>query len=283
MPQEYTNVTCPWCHKKNLLGRQETKGTYRCKYCQKTLLSDPFLSLSKPKFQALSTRWFSVRRTLNNNIHNILIAFAIYGALLFVRHYSGKGSSPTYLPPVSFPTPSMTISMPTPLSIPLTPQTTPSSEPKKPKPTVKPKSALSSKPVRLLTTECGGVPYPTKTGYLKKCPALSIGGYSSVSVDNSQNDSDVFVKLFTLSTTPPKAASVFFIRARDTFTVEDIQPGNYDVRYRNLTSNALSRTEQFKLKEIRTARGVEFSKIRLTLYKVFDGNMQVQPISEDEF
>jgi hypothetical protein len=168
------------------------------------------------------------------------------------------------------------------LAIPVPPNAKVSSA-TKPKPAVKTKPTSSSKPIRLLTTECGGVPYPTKTGYIKKCPALAIGGYSSVTVDNSQNDSDVFVKLFSLATTPPKAASVFFIRARDKFTVTDVQPGNYDVRYRDLTSKALSRTEQFNLKEVRASTGVKFSRFTLTLYKVLDGNMQIQPISENEF
>ncbi|WP_404790395.1 hypothetical protein [Altericista sp. CCNU0014] len=151
-----------------------------------------------------------------------------------------------------------------------------------PKPKPKSKPVPKPKPVKGPTDD-RGVPFPTKSGYLKGYPALAVGGYSSVTVDNSQNSSDVFVKLFTLDTTPPKAASVFFIRAHDKFTVTDIQPGNYDIRYRDLTSGGLSRTEQFNLKEVKTARGVEFSRLRLTLYKVLDGNMQIQPISENEF
>lgn len=164
----------------------------------------------------------------------------------------------------------------------INPKLIPSSSPK-PKSTAKNMTAPKNKAIRLLTAECGGVPYPTQTGYIKKCPALAIGGYSSVTVDNSQNNSDVFVKLFTLGTTPPKAASVFFIRANDKFTVTDVQPGKYDIRYRDLTSRGLLRTEQFELKEIRTSQGVRFGRITMTLYKVTGGNMQTQPISEAEF
>jgi hypothetical protein len=132
-------------------------------------------------------------------------------------------------------------------------------------------------------TDDSGVALPTKTGYVKGYPALATGGRSSVTVDNSQNSSDVLVKLFTLDNNPPKAVSVFFIRAHDKFTVEDIKAGQYDVRYRDLSSKGLSRTEQFNLKEVRTSTGVKFSRLTLTLYKVVDGNMQTQPISEDEF
>lgn len=91
------------------------------------------------------------------------------------------------------------------------------------------------------------------------------------------------MKLFTLDTSPPKPARVFFIPAYKTFTVENVKAGNYDVRYRDLNSGELSRTDEFNLKEAKTGGGIQFSKIRLTLYKVGDGNMQTHIISANEF
>lgn len=207
---------------------------------------------------------------------SILTVLAAVGLLAVVHSYSSKRPSSLSSKPIGLPSPtqSPTVSSSTPKAK-LTPTPTPKLTPK-----LAPK--LAPKPIQCPTND-PKVTFPTQSGYLKGYPALAVGGYSSVTVDNSQNNSDVFVKLFTLDTTPPKAASVFFVRARDTFTVTDIQPGNYDIRYRDLTSCGLSRTEQFNLKEVRTARGVEFSRLRLTLYKVLDGNMQVQPISENEF
>ena len=102
-------------------------------------------------------------------------------------------------------------------------------------------------------------------------------------VDNSQNDSDVFVKLFTLDTNPPAPVRVFFILAKEKFTIEDIKAGNYDVRYRDLDSGALARTDPFDLQEFETLEGIEFSEVTLTLYKVYGGNMQTHSISENEF
>ena len=194
---------------------------------------------------------------------SILTVFAGFSLLMLVRACSGEGQ----LSSLS----SASIASSNPTASPTLSSLTP-----KPKPTPK------FKPVGRPTDD-NGVPFPTKSGYLKGYPTVLLGSYSSVTVDNSQNDSDVFVKLFSLNTTPPKAASVFFIRAHDTFTVKGIKRGNYDVRYRDLTSGVLSRTEQFNLKEVRTARGVQFSKLRLTLYKVLNGNMKTQPISEGEF
>lgn len=137
-------------------------------------------------------------------------------------------------------------------------------------------------PVRPLTAD-NGVPFPATSGYIQGYPVRATGGYSTVTVDNSQNDSNVFVKLFTLDTSPPKPARVFFIPAYKTFTVKNVKAGNYDVRYRDLNSGGLSRTDEFNLKQVKTGGGIQFSKITLTLYKVRAGNMQTHTISENEF
>ena len=91
------------------------------------------------------------------------------------------------------------------------------------------------------------------------------------------------MKLFSLDQVQAKPVRVFFIRAAEKFTLEDITAGNYDVRYRNLDSGTLSRSEPIQLKEFRTDSGVRFSNVTITLYKVIDGNMETYPISEAEF
>jgi hypothetical protein len=133
------------------------------------------------------------------------------------------------------------------------------------------------------TTADNGVPFPSASSYIDGYPIQATDGYSNVIVDNSQNDSDVFVKLFTLDTNPPAPVRVFFVRAGEKFTIENIKAGNYDVRYRDLDSGALARTDPFDLREVETLDGIEFSEITLTLYKVYGGNMQTHSISENEF
>jgi hypothetical protein len=255
MPQEMM-VTCPYCHQKNQLHNRATNGTYKCSHCQ-CPFSDRLVSSSKRQKPALPIRSFSLTRIESISILTVL------GLLILVRSYWWEGH------------------LSSPLSDPLTSSSSTAS-PTLPSLTLKPEPAPTPKPVQKPTDD-HGVPFPSQSGYLKGYPVLAVGGYSSVTVDNSQNDSDVFVKLFSLDMAPPKAASVFFIRAHDTFTVEDIKPGTYDVRYRDLTSGTLSRTEPLNLREVETANGVEFSRLTVTLYKVRNGNMQVQPISNNEF
>jgi hypothetical protein len=104
-----------------------------------------------------------------------------------------------------------------------------------------------------------------------------------VTIDNSKNDSDLLLKLIALDSNPPVLATVFLVKAKDTFTVQEIRAGKYEVRYQNLNSGVLSRTDSFTLKETQVANGVEFSKLTLTLYNVVNGNMQTHPISAADF
>jgi hypothetical protein len=134
------------------------------------------------------------------------------------------------------------------------------------------------------TNADNGAPFPTESGYIDNYPVQFDDGYSTITVDNSQNGSDVYVKLSSVDTQPKTLVRVFFIRAGDQFTAKKVRAGNYDVRYRDLNSGAVSRVEKsFNLKEVRTERGVQFSQLRLTLYKVPNGNTHLETISENEF
>lgn len=75
----------------------------------------------------------------------------------------------------------------------------------------------------------------------------------------------------------------FFIFAGSTFTLKNVSQGSYDIRYRDLNSGDLARSESFRLEEVRTYNGTQFSNLRMTLYKVQNGNMQTYGLSETDF
>lgn len=125
-----------------------------------------------------------------------------------------------------------------------------------------------------------GKPWPSYASYLTGFPRLNTDGYSSVTVDNSSNDSDVMVKLVSSG---GNTVRTFFIPAHRSFTVENVRQGTYDIRYRDLDSGALSRSEPFTLEEVETYEGVQYSQLTMTLYKVRNGNMQTYGISESDF
>lgn len=133
------------------------------------------------------------------------------------------------------------------------------------------------------TTAPNGNPWPTSADYIKGYPRLNAKGLSTVTVDNSLNDSDVFVKLISLDSAQAYPVRQFYIPAFGSFTLNKITAGSYDIRYRDLSNGDLSRSEAFNLVEISTHNGKQYSNITMTLYKVQNGNMQTYHLSETEF
>lgn len=132
-------------------------------------------------------------------------------------------------------------------------------------------------------TADNGSPWPGTSTYIKGYPRRFTDGYSTITIDNTQNDSDVFVKLYSRDSEPSRPVRVVFIRASDSFTLQKVRAGSYDVRYRDLDSGALARSDAFDIEEHRTDAGVRFSRFTMTLYKVRDGNMRMHDIAESEF
>jgi len=128
-----------------------------------------------------------------------------------------------------------------------------------------------------------GHPWPNTPGYVGGFDKLNNNGLSSVTVDNTRNDSDVFVKLVSLDGVKAYPVRAFFISAHSQFTLKNVTKGSYDIRYRDLTDGYLARSESFDLEEIETYDGVRFSDLTMTLYKVQNGNMQTYRLSESEF
>jgi hypothetical protein len=148
-------------------------------------------------------------------------------------------------------------------------------------PPMEPESAIASSKRDPLAPN--GAPWPRNAGYVDGYPKLRMQGLSTVTVDNRQNDGDVFVKLVYLGDDQAFPVRQFFIPARGKFTLNKVNPGNYDIRYRNLHNGALARSEAFKLEESSTTEGIQFSKITMTLYKVENGNMQTYNLTDEEF
>jgi hypothetical protein len=132
-------------------------------------------------------------------------------------------------------------------------------------------------------TAPNGSAWPAAAGYVEGYQRLQANGLSTVTVDNSQNDSDVFVKLVSLNGQVAYPVRQFYVSAFGRFTVDKITAGTYDVRYRDLSTGALSRSEAFSLEEEPTTNGTQFSAITMTLYKVQNGNMETYPLSDAEF
>lgn len=121
------------------------------------------------------------------------------------------------------------------------------------------------------------------TGYDPQFNQKNNGGLSNLTIDNTRNDYPVYVKLYSLKAGNPTAVRAFYVQKGGSFTLDNITAGLYDVRYRNLQTGNLSKTEQFNLTEIKTATGTNYSDVRFTLYTVANGNTRMSKIGEDQF
>jgi hypothetical protein len=136
-----------------------------------------------------------------------------------------------------------------------------------------------------------GLPWPAQTGYFTGLDRLDTGGNSVVTIDNRQTTSNKWVRIFEHHTN--RIARNFFLRAGDQFMMDDFSPGEYDVRYLDLTFGGCRESEPFALSEheerdppdangqIRVwAVGTTFD---LTLYTVAVGNTRSHEISAARF
>lgn len=126
-----------------------------------------------------------------------------------------------------------------------------------------------------------GKPWPKTAGYIQGYKRLNTKGLSTVTIDNSVNDADVMGKLYSARSN--KAVRCIFIPAYSTFTLADVSPGEYDVRYWDLSSNTHHKSEPFTLTETRQYGSVFFDKFTLTLYTVVGGNTRMTNIPASEF
>jgi hypothetical protein len=132
-------------------------------------------------------------------------------------------------------------------------------------------------------TAPNGKPWPIVAGYLNGEPQTRAGGHSEITIDNGQNDSDVFVKLVSLSGNIARPARQIFIPANGKFTIKSIEAGRYDVRYQDLKTGTRSRSDGLTLSETADARGIRYSIMTLTLQRARNGNMAIHDLAQDEF
>jgi hypothetical protein len=126
-----------------------------------------------------------------------------------------------------------------------------------------------------------GAPWPAASAYVGR--AGNEDGHSEVTVDNTQSRSDMLVKLFDRQYKRPVVVRIFFLRAGEQFALEGVAAGNYDIRYQNLDSGVIWRSEPFALKEAEDEHQIRATGASLTLYEVPNGNTHPEIIGPEEF
>jgi len=128
-----------------------------------------------------------------------------------------------------------------------------------------------------------GKPWPSAASYLRGLPQRATGGLSKLTIDNTDGGSNVYVKLCRASSTQCDGLRHVYIPRGSSFSINGIAPGTYDVRYRDLNSGRIAKSEPMALRQIEEEGGTKYSVIRLTLYTVTDGNTTFAPLTEEQF
>lgn len=146
------------------------------------------------------------------------------------------------------------------------------------------KSAASSPhpaPTLDLTHAPNGFPWPAGGGYLTGYDLGAHGGRSSITVNNSKVGTPAHVQLFRLTT--GKAERHLLVAAYGTQSLEGIQPGTYEIRFKFLGEPAAYASERIVLQEVNSFDGTQFDDVTMTLYKVRGGNMHTRTLPKGEF
>lgn len=139
-------------------------------------------------------------------------------------------------------------------------------------------------PIDYIEAEIGAGRMPALSGYIEGEPMLATGGLSTLKIDNaSAGSSDALVKLVTLQGASSWPVRTVLVRAGSSFTMRDLAPGQYDIRYLGRYSPYANKSESFSLNETETYEGTSYDNMTLTLYTVPNGNMSMERIPASEF
>jgi len=128
-----------------------------------------------------------------------------------------------------------------------------------------------------------GSPWPTRSNYVAGYPHLNVSGMAKVTADNSGGPSDLFVKLVDRDHKQRRVVRVFFVRANDEFTLRDVKPGHYDIRYLNLDNGRIRESQVFEVTLQKTAKGEEYMGWTVGLYDMINGTSHHKDITERDF
>ena len=128
-----------------------------------------------------------------------------------------------------------------------------------------------------------GEAWPSSSDYVAGYQQRNTNGLSQVVVDNTQNPSDAFVKVVSVGESEPNVVRNVFVQAADRFTVSNLPAGTYEIRYQNLDSGRVLRSEVFALEESAIASGTRYSTVTLTLRTRADESMNTFALPREQF
>lgn len=121
-----------------------------------------------------------------------------------------------------------------------------------------------------------------KTGYLKGAYQQAPAGLSTFTVDNQKGSADAIARIYLGGSKP--AVRSMYVKVGERFTAKDLAPGLYIFRYQFVGSqDTFEADNPFHLQETTTDEGTRYSNVRVTLFRVSNGNLKTKRVSSDQF
>ena len=109
-------------------------------------------------------------------------------------------------------------------------------------------------------------------------------GLSSLTLDNSRNSQDLYVKLArSLDQSTRNFAREAFIPAHQQLVLQHLAVGNYVIKMMDVASGCAQVSPVLNIEENRTSSGIEYSNHSMTFYPVVNGNTHLSKLSASNF
>lgn len=125
-----------------------------------------------------------------------------------------------------------------------------------------------------------GTEWPMISSHMSGYPIKNLGGLSSISINNTKNDSDVFVVLLDSAKQPIRH---IFIKNYDSYKISNIKKGKYYLLFQYLKHGSFQISELIDIQEIKSSSSIKYSDLRISMAKVKGGNFRTNDINADEF
>lgn len=128
-----------------------------------------------------------------------------------------------------------------------------------------------------------GNKWPRNSSYLSGYEIFRSNGNSSVTINNSKNDFNIYLKLEHVTFDFTYPVRHCFILKNDSFQLLNLTKGNYLIKYQIIESGDTFKSEVFSITEEESSDGIQYSTMEIFLSKVRNGNFETSKIPNEDF
>lgn len=132
-------------------------------------------------------------------------------------------------------------------------------------------------------TAPNGQPFPETTGYINGYEVRNNQGSTSLNVNNSKNDNDVYLKLLSLEGNKLITVRHVYIKGKTDFKLENLTVGTYEIQYLDLVAGVAGKSETFTVTDNKNMLGTSSTTLSVTLKTAVDGQLKVENVPVGEF